>query len=110
MWLDHTLPLIALLMETSMVCTPIIRRHFFVVIGGALFYIMILLGYSINNAAPYPWLRFDSFTDAIIPVVVTLSGLAIYFILEFLLKFKMRVIGGLQNKKIIKILAIHPKI
>ena len=74
-------------------------------IGGTLFYIMILLAYSINGAAPYPWLRFDTSTDAVIPLVVTGSGIGIYFILEFIMKLKMKVVGGQQNKKILKILA-----
>ena len=66
---------------------------------------MILLAYSINGAAPYPWLRFDSYTDAVIPFVVTFSGVGIFFLLEYTLNLKMRVIGGDQNQKIVKILA-----
>lgn len=102
--MDHFVPLLALLIDYTMNCQPIIRRHFLIVIIIAFIYILVLMGYSISGFPPYPNMNWDSWRGTLIPILILALTIVLFFLLEVITKKKLKWVGGEQNERILDIL------
>lgn len=105
MILDHTLPLLALLVDYGMNCQPFIRRHFLVCLFMAFCYNIVLLAYSLANDSPYPWIDWSSFRGTLEPILSVILTIVLFWLTEYITKRKLDYIGGHNNKTIVEILS-----
>jgi len=91
--MDHSFPLAALLIDYSMNCIPIVKRHFSIVIVTAAGYVVVLMWYSINGYSPFSSIDWSSFEGTLYPILVLALSIVIWFLLEFLNRKKLSWIG-----------------
>jgi hypothetical protein len=94
--MDHSLPLICLLIDYIFVNSiPFVRRHAIILVNVVSFYLFINLSITkIRNKPVYEPISWDSFQSCITPFLLAIYGIIIFFILEYLTIIKIKFYGN----------------
>jgi len=103
--MDHVFPVLALACDFSLNMVPFIKRHFIIIVVFCSSYVIVLMYYTVVGTAPYPGIDWTSFRGTLLPFLVMVIGIVVFYSLEYLTRKKLAYVGGDHNKSILEILS-----
>lgn len=88
--MDHSLPLVVLLIDFSINCVPIIWRHFFISFAVGLVYMLMNMIYSVDVKPVYPVLTWQGPLGVILPILIMAVTFGIHLLTQKCNKFKLK--------------------
>lgn len=88
--LDHSVPLIVLMIDFSYNCIPFVWRHFLITLAVAIVYMIFNVVYSIVVDAIYPMVDYSSALGILFPLLGLLWTLLMYYTVIHVSKHKLK--------------------
>lgn len=88
--LDHTVPLIVLLIEFSYNCIPFLWRHFLLTLAITIIYAIFNIIYSLSVKSIYAMIDFTQVTDYLIAFATIIWTVAMYYLAVKLSQRKLK--------------------
>ena len=101
--LDHVIPVAALTFDYFLSNPIFIRRHIYAIVLIILLYLPIYMFFIISGNPPYPNLDLNSVKNLFLNIIIGISILVLFLILEKCTKLKLEKCG-IKNQRILEIL------
>ena len=88
--LDHTVPLVVLLIEFSYNCIPFLWRHFLLTLAVVVIYAVFNIIYTLSVHQIYPMIDFTQATDYLITLATIVWTVAMYYLAVKLSQRKLK--------------------
>ena len=88
--LDHTIPIVVLMIDFSFNCVPFIPRHFLITISLGILYALFNITYTLKVEPIYPSIDYREFKHYLYPVLSLAGSILLFYGVMFLSRWKLR--------------------
>lgn len=88
--LDHSVPLIVLMIDFSYNCIPFLWRHFLVTLTVALVYVIFNMSWTLSVDSIYPMIDYSSALGIVLPILCIIWTVLMYYLLVFISERKLK--------------------
>jgi hypothetical protein len=91
--MDHTVPFVSLIIDYFFNAVPFAQRHFLIIGGVALIYVIFMWAYTKLDKPIYPIFKWESFLDYVVPFSIFIVSLIFFQILVLITNKKLKIFG-----------------